>query len=73
MNKFFIASAIALTSLVATAAPSLADDGYYRHHRHYDHGDWGHYRHRHDRDCFTKKMVGWHHGHRVVTVERVCR
>ena len=71
MNKFFIASAVALVSLVATTAPSLADDGYYHHHRHYDHGDWGHNRHRHD--CFTKRMVGWHHGHRVVTVERVCR
>jgi hypothetical protein len=78
MNKFFIASAIALASLTATSLPSRAasvvvvDDGQnYHHNRHYDHGDWDN--HRHHRDCFTKTTREWHHGHKVVTEQRVCR
>jgi Ni/Co efflux regulator RcnB len=83
MNKFIIASAIALASLAASALPSnaativIGDNGsnYHRHYdsrRHYDdRRDWGH--HPHHRDCFTKRVVRWHHGHKVVTAQRVCR
>ncbi|MDL2407194.1 hypothetical protein PY650_16270 [Rhizobium calliandrae] len=66
MNKFFIASAIALSSLAATTLPSQAQ-GYgpdYHHHHYPD------YHHRH---CFTKVVKEWHHGHRVVREEHVCR
>ncbi|PZM10448.1 hypothetical protein CPY51_23050 [Rhizobium tubonense] len=65
MNKFFVASAIALASLAATSLPSqaatvvIANGAPNYHHRHHD--------------CFTKRVVGWHHGHRVVTEQRVCR
>ncbi|AVA24910.1 hypothetical protein ACXHXG_21255 [Rhizobium sp. LEGMi198b] len=80
MNKFFIASAIAAASLAATALPShaasvevMTDGGPYYHHRHhYDDRDDGYYG-RHNRHCFTKVVKEWHHGHRVVTEERVCR
>ncbi|MDK4742705.1 hypothetical protein PH547_27835 [Rhizobium sp. CNPSo 3464] len=82
MSKFFIVSAIALASLAATSLPSQAasvvvttDGGgpYYHHSRHYyqDRDDW-HYRH-HRHHCFTRVVKEWHHGHRVVTEERICR
>ncbi|AYG58841.1 hypothetical protein QD460_31875 [Rhizobium jaguaris] len=77
MNKFFIASAIALASLAATSLPSQAatvvvtnDNGpYYHRHHYHDRADWN-YHHRH---CFTKVVKEWHHGHRVVREERICR
>jgi Ni/Co efflux regulator RcnB len=79
MNKLLIASAIALASLASTSLPSQAasvqviTDGGSNYHRHNDndHNDWDH--HRHHRDCFTKRVVGWHHGHKVMTEQQVCR
>jgi Ni/Co efflux regulator RcnB len=77
MNKLFIASAIALASLVASTLPSNATtivigDSGSNYHRHYDnHNDWDH--HRHHRDCYMKKYTGWHHGHKVYREEQVCR
>jgi hypothetical protein len=67
VNKFFIASALALASLAATAIPSNAASVVVKtDHGHYDH-------HHHDRHCFNKKVTSWHHGHKVVHEERVCR
>jgi Ni/Co efflux regulator RcnB len=79
MNKILIASAIALASLAATSLPSQAasvqviTDGSsnYRHRNNNDHKDWDH--HRHHRDCLTKKVVNWHHGHKVMTEQQICR
>jgi Ni/Co efflux regulator RcnB len=79
MNKLLIAAAFALTSLAATSSPSqaasvqvLTEDGSnYHHHNVNNHNDWDH--HRHHRDCFTKHVVGWHHGHKVMTEQQVCR
>lgn len=77
MKKLFIASAIALASLTGSVLPSNAetviirDGGPNYHHRNYDHRGWDH--RRHDSDCFTKRVVRWHHGEKVVTVNRVCR
>ena len=79
MNKILIASAIALASLAASSLPSQAASveivtgGGSNYHRHYydHHDDWR--RRHHHRDCFTKVVKRWHHGHRVVTEERVCR
>ena len=80
MNKFFIASAIALASIAATSLPSQAasvevmtDGGSPYHHRHHyqERADWDS-RHHH-RDCFTKTVKEWHHGHRVVSEQRICR
>ncbi|WP_104826992.1 hypothetical protein [Rhizobium sp. NXC24] len=80
MRQLFISSAIALASLAATSLPSQAasveittGDGPYYHHRpHYQERDDWYYRHHH-RHCFTKVVKEWHHGHRVVTEERICR
>ncbi|MGO4569798.1 hypothetical protein AB4Z52_33385 [Rhizobium sp. 2YAF20] len=88
MNKFFIASAIALASLAATSLPSHAasvevmtdggnNDGnydgqnYHRRHHYDEHAQWD--QKRHHRDCFTKTVKEWHHGHKVITEERICR
>jgi Ni/Co efflux regulator RcnB len=77
MNKLFIASAIALASLAASALPSNATtiiigDGGPNYYRHYDdRRDWGYHRHHHD--CYTRRYTGWHHGHKVYREERVCR
>ncbi|PZM07592.1 hypothetical protein [Rhizobium tubonense] len=65
MNKFLIASAIAIASLVGTSVSSQAatvvvangGNNYHHHHHH----------------CYTKKVVRWHHGHKVVTAQRICR
>jgi hypothetical protein len=80
MRKFLIASAITLASFAATSLPSQAASveittgggPYYHHRHHYQDRYHGYYRH-HNRHCFTRVEKGWHHGHRVVTRERVCR
>lgn len=80
MKKFIIASALAVASITASAIPSNAasivvttDGGHYSH-RHYDRDYYrrDYWRH-HNRHCFNKKVVRWHHGHKVVRTERVCR
>ncbi|MDE1995984.1 MAG: hypothetical protein KGI75_26030 [Rhizobiaceae bacterium] len=77
MNKILIASAIALASLAASTLPSQAasvvitEGGPYYHHNYHHDRDWN-YRHRHH-DCFTRVVKEWHHGHRVVREERICR
>ncbi|TCR67906.1 hypothetical protein [Rhizobium sp. BK376] len=80
MKKFILAAALALASIAATAIPSNAasvvvttDNGHYgRHYDHRDHYRRDYWRHHH-RHCYTKKITRWHHGHKVVRRERVCR
>ena len=80
MNKFFIASAIALASLAATSLPShaasvevMTDGGGPYHHRHHYQERAGWDSRHHHRDCFTKTVKEWHHGHRVISEQRICR
>ncbi|MGV1794198.1 hypothetical protein GR212_08050 [Rhizobium lusitanum] len=63
MKNLFLASAVALASLLAVSAPSEAAP---MHHRH--HGN-----HHHHRNCHMKTVKHREHGHWVVRKVRVCR
>ncbi|MFS8048024.1 hypothetical protein [Rhizobium sp. BR 314] len=61
MKNLFLASAIALASIVAVSTPSQAAP-FHRHHHHH-----------HRNDCVVKTVKHKVHGHWVVRKERVCR
>ncbi|MBB6489156.1 hypothetical protein [Rhizobium lusitanum] len=59
MKNLFLASAIALASIVAVSTPSQASP-FHRHHHHRN-------------NCVVKTVKHKVHGHWVVRKERVCR
>lgn len=88
MTKYLVsAAAAALVSVAAFAAPASAqgvsigvgvNDGYYGHGHHYRHHDYrpgvrvysGRSAYRDD--CYTKRVVKWRNGKKIIRETRVC-
>ena len=73
MKKLAIASLIAVTASLSLGTLAQAETTVkigpggarvVEHHRHYV---------PHHRHCYTKKVVSYHHGRKVVKTQRVCR
>ena len=70
MKSLIIASALAISSVLAFAPASFADTVTVTTSHHDMHRDW----HRpHGHDCYTKTVRAHHHGRVVVEKTRVCR
>ncbi|MCM2294331.1 hypothetical protein NAC44_18560 [Allorhizobium sp. BGMRC 0089] len=62
MRKFLCATVLAVSTLALGAAAAQAETVVIKKKEHH-----------HERHCFNKKVVRWHHGKKIVHMERVCR